>query len=396
MTNFMKKRIILPVLISIFSAANLLAENVITMKTQRSSGEKIQLQYDAEGPVEVVGAENPVYDESGRYVYTLTGNEISITGDLNYLFCPDNNIVNLDISRNTLLTNLDCSNNNLTAVDVTANVNLLSLNCANNQIKALNIKQNTNLGTLNIANNQLETIDLTANKMLTVLTVTGNMLNTLDVSNNISLLRVYCEQNQLTELDFSTNTKMKKLYCGKNPLTILNVSKNKALEYLSYSGSDPEVDISLLSNLTTLDCTGGNITSLDVGKNTKLKQLRCYFNNISGEEMDKLISSLPDRSSTGVMGNFFVHNNVDGLEKNVCTNAQVEAAKNRGWTARTWNGTNWIAYEGTESSDIESQLTDDAEVANIYNMEGCRIPELQKGMNIVRRNDGNVSKVLKR
>ena len=51
-----------------------------------------------------------------------------------YLKCDDNQLADLDVSKNTALIELDCSNNKLTAIDVSNNTALEQLDCSGNKI----------------------------------------------------------------------------------------------------------------------------------------------------------------------------------------------------------------------------------------------------------------------
>ena len=148
-----------------------------------------------------------------------------------------------------------------------------------------------------------------------------------------------CSVNELTTLDVSKNTALKKLNCGFNELTTLDVSKNTAL--------------------TNLNCRSNKLTALDVSKNTALNVLTCCGNQISGQNMDDLISGLPQHDTSDP--NFFgVYDNSKGDEGNVCTKSQVAAAKAKGWMPKYLHeyeyeedgeievGVEWLEYEGSE------------------------------------------------
>ena len=67
------------------------------------------------------------------------------------------------------------------------------------------------------------------------------------------LLTLVCSGNQLETLDVSKNTKLEVLYCTFNQLKTLDVSGNLQLKQLS--------------------CDNNQLTSLDLSKNTALKEL---------------------------------------------------------------------------------------------------------------------------
>lgn len=94
--------------------------------------------------------------------------------------------------------------------------------------------------------------------------------------------------NLLTSLDVSKNTALKQLDCDLNDLTSLDVSKNIALELLGCTYCE-------LSNLytgrntalETLLCWGNHLSSLDVSGNTSLKVLDCSANELTSLDVSK-------------------------------------------------------------------------------------------------------------
>ena len=122
-------RIWLFVLLStLLTSTSLLAEGVITMTTSRTVGEKIYLGIQANGNVTIEGAqETGKTDDYGRKSYRLTSQTITIRGDVTEFDCSFNELISLDVSKNTALIVLDCSSNNLTSLDLSQNTALTSL-----------------------------------------------------------------------------------------------------------------------------------------------------------------------------------------------------------------------------------------------------------------------------
>ena len=124
--------------------------------------------------------------------------------DITYIEVDEKNIANLKgIEFFTALAGLYCSNNQLTALDVSKNSALVYLQCSNNQLTSLDITKNTALAGLYCSNNQL---------------------TALDVSNNTYLTELYCNQNQLTSLNVLGCTALINLSCSSNQLTSLDVT----------------------------------------------------------------------------------------------------------------------------------------------------------------------------
>ena len=91
-----------------------------------------------------------------------------------------------------------------------------------------------------------------------------------------------CSNNQLTSLDVSGCTALAKLSCSRNQLTSLDVSKNTALTTLWCSDNQlTSLDVSKNPALTQLDCSSNQLTNLDVSDCTALTKLGCYENQLT-------------------------------------------------------------------------------------------------------------------
>lgn len=178
---------------------------------------------------------------------------------------------------------------------------------------------------------------------LTQLSVSNmGIVNMKGIEFFIELKTLECSNNQLESLDVSKNTALTTLKCYENQLTSLDLSKN--------------------TSLTRLFCSVNHLTSLDVSHNIALKDIYCHRNKIKGVNMDALINSLPQNETNDIY-KFRVFNNTHNDEYNVCTKAQVAAAKAKGWTAMCYNGS-WMEYEGSddEQSVMKGDVNGDGEV----------------------------------
>ena len=86
--------------------------------------------------------------------------------------------------------------------------------------------------------NQLTTLDVSKNTALTILYCHRNKLAFLDISNNANLEDLSCGNNQLTSIDLRNNKLLYALSCQKNKLTSLDVSMITSLDFLSCKGQD--------------------------------------------------------------------------------------------------------------------------------------------------------------
>lgn len=201
---------------------------------------------------------------------------------LRQLRCSNNQLKELDISKNTALTWLNCTNNQLTTLDVSNNVLLTGINCWTNQLTSLDVSQNTRLTMLYCYDNQLSSLDVSNNTELTALNCSKNQLTSLDVSNNTALTGLYCYDNQLKELDITQNTALQNVWCNDNQLTSLDVSKNTGITDLHCDGNQlTTLDVSNNTLLKTLYCNDNQLTSLDLSNNTALTTLYCHRNQLT-------------------------------------------------------------------------------------------------------------------
>ena len=160
-------------------------------------------QFDKDGNGVLTPAERYAVTEidvGKKNISSLVG--IQFFPNLEKLYCYDNQLTELDVSKNTALVYLDCYGNKLTSLDVSKNTNLIRLSCFENQLTEL---------------------DVSRNPALWILSCGINQLTELDVSQNPALKYLYCNNNQLTELDVSRNNKIFVLEANNNYLTSLNV-----------------------------------------------------------------------------------------------------------------------------------------------------------------------------
>ncbi len=335
--------------------------NVITFKTSKKIGESVKLKMSYTGDAPTLRGLTGTPKIGTEVIYTLTSQTVTIQGDVTWLYCNGNQLTDLDVSKNTALTVLVCSNNQLTALDLSHNTALTWLNCDENKLTALDLSHNTALKSLNCSYNQLTALDV-SNTALTQLWCFKNQLTALDLSQNTALTWLDCDGNQLTTLDVSKNTALTKLLCNTNQLTALDVSKNTALTSLGCAYNHlTALDVSQNTSLTTLYCSKNQLTALDVSKNTALTTLACSGNQVKGEEMTRLVNSLPDRTGKEA-GTFTVVQEPD-LEGNICLKSDVAIAKGKKWVTLKYKSDTKesISYGGAEPIPYAVTLTKEGE-----------------------------------
>lgn len=212
----------------------------------------------------------------------LTVLDLSNNSKLTKIFCPDNQIKELNISNCRGLTELMCGNNQLTALDLSNNSELTEIYCWGNQLKKLDVSNCRGLTKLNCSENQLTALNVTGCPMLSLLYCSLNQLAALDVGSNPHLMELACEENKIKTLNVSGCTDLVRLYCEACPLSALDISMLPNLEDLGCAfGNIPSLDVSQNKKLKTLDCTGNPITKLDVSMLPELCTLQCGGQNLT-------------------------------------------------------------------------------------------------------------------
>ena len=312
----------------------------------------------------------------------VTSLDVSKNTALTVLSCDGNQLTSLDVSKNTALTGLYCGNNQLASLEVLKNTSLTELHCEDNQLSSLDVSKNKSLYRLECNNNQLTSLDVSKNTALYYFACQMNRIKETEMGYLVESLhstegyRKICvknivdanEQNVITTaqiaaakakgwevyadtdygwIDYdgeatgtgiainSTNfpdenfrswlfaqgfgqdgalteeetagvtfidfygwgiadlkgieyfTALTSLLCDDGQLTSLDISKNTALTFLRCMGQLTSLDVSHNVALKYLDCSANPLTSLDVSKNTALMELLCVGNQLTSLDLSK-------------------------------------------------------------------------------------------------------------
>ena len=118
--------------------------------------------------------------------------------------------------------NVDINDDNEIQINEIKDIEFLNVSFKN--IASLEgIQEFENLKKLYCHDNQLKSLDVSKNKNLEVLYCYDNQITHLNLKKNKNLKKLGCRDNKLTKLDLSKNTKLEVLYCYKNLLTSLNI-----------------------------------------------------------------------------------------------------------------------------------------------------------------------------
>ncbi|OXB23877.1 hypothetical protein B0A80_08670 [Flavobacterium tructae] len=280
-------------------------------------------------------SKNTALEQLTCYSNQLTTLDVSKNTALTYLSCYSNQLAALDVSKSIALKKLDCYSNQLTALDVSQNVALTELNCYSNKLISFDISKSIVLTKLYCYSNQLSALDVSKNIALIELYCYSNQLTALDVSKNTVLRHINCSSNQLTSLnamngrDFSTYNfknnpnldciQVDHIYyydnsykdtvatyskdCSRVLIPDVNFEKkliSLGIDSGTVDGQVPGYKINTLTSLdvsnssiadltgiqsfvglNALDCSGNQLTALDVSKNIVLGSLNCSSNQLT-------------------------------------------------------------------------------------------------------------------
>ena len=86
-----------------------------------------------------------------------------------------------------------------------------------------------------------------------------------DIREFFNLRELDCSGNDLTRLDLTACTYLERLDCRDNALVSLDLDGVRGLVWMDCSGNDlPRLDLHSTASLLTLDCRGNALTTLDV------------------------------------------------------------------------------------------------------------------------------------
>ena len=150
---------------------------------------------------------------------------------------------------------------------------LEDLEVNSNNIVSIDLSKNTALKSLNIATNDLTSIDLSANTALTKVTMNDNKLTDFKLANGVQT--IYLSNNPLGTLDLSPYTTIKSLYALNCGLTSVNLGENNVAKcYFSLNNN--------------------KLTTIDASKQTELKNgsLLLLNNNLSEVKLPAVVKAL--------------------------------------------------------------------------------------------------------
>lgn len=185
---------IISILIIAVTYLNGFAQNVsipdANFKKYLISNEDINTNGDSEIQVSEANSFKGDIDCEGLNISDLTG--IEAFTSLTELYCSENNLTSIDLSKNLSLEALGCYENKLTRLDLSVNKALTDLDCSANNLSQLDLSKNISLSSLECYKNNLVSLNV----------ANGNnkeMKYDFDTKNNPKLTRIIVD-----DIDFSS------------------------------------------------------------------------------------------------------------------------------------------------------------------------------------------------
>ena len=136
-----------------------------------------------------------------------------------------------------------------------------------------------------------------------------------------------CSGENITSLDVSKNSQLKVLDCSQNSLTSLDVSKNTNIGTLNCSNNNlSSLSISKNTVLSILKCSDNRIASLDLSKNTGLFELICSNNKLTSLDLSKQNRLQEIHCDNNQLSSLIVSKQATGLVEVRCTQNQIQGA----------------------------------------------------------------------
>lgn len=277
--------------------AKLLSSDTTNTIAQDSDGNNIKIDANNNGEIEVSEAlvvSKLFYTSGGNPPFRLDsalviGPISDLTGiaafvNLEYLSVGNNELVSINLSSNTMLTQLYCGSNHLTSINLSGLVNLAYLDIRNNNFISFSTDGLPALANFDChSNSLLQTVTFNNNPALQIMDCRACQLTTLDVSGLSALKILECAVNSINTLNLGTINQLTRLGCSSNQLATLDISNLNQLKELNCNNNmlTTNFDFSNKPEIISVACEHNLITSLLFSNNFHLTGVACNYNNLS-------------------------------------------------------------------------------------------------------------------
>ncbi len=173
-----------------------------------------------------------------------------INGIIGLQDADTNNDGEIQLAEALVVTELHVQDQNISSMEgLDSFENIVKLLCFDNNLNEIDLSQNVLLTELWVNQNNLSSLDVTMLPDLDWLSSSDNLLTQLDVSQNPELRIFRTSRNQLTEMNVSNNSLLEHFWCSDNQVSALNISDNPAITNFTGKGNP---------QLVTLNVRNGN------------------------------------------------------------------------------------------------------------------------------------------
>ena len=283
-----------------------------------------------DGKIPTVNAETAVrLFISGKSIADLSG--IEDFSNLEELYCGNNSLTSLDVSKNSKLFRLNAAINNISNLNLGTSTSLENVFVNRNELSSIDVSGLNNLAFLSVYSNNLTAIDLTKNTLLEDLSIRDNEISTIDLSKNNALKVLDVSNCSLTEINLTNIPNLTEIYVNDNELSAIDLSKNLLLQsiFLHNNSIEGYLDFSSYDKLIEFDITNCNVTALNLknGNSNLLEYLSTTGNtNLSCIQVDDATDAIAKINVDFYLDDFTTFNEDCGYNFSVSPEVILEGA----------------------------------------------------------------------
>ncbi len=175
------------------------------------------------------------------------------------------NTKQLDLSKNTKLTEIDIGTTKISSIDLSKNTELKELRFVDSpKLTSLDLSKNTKLQTLECRDNAITSLDLSKNPELTHIECSRNQISNFNITGCTKLEKIRCSENRISDIyDLTGMTNLQQAMFYKNPGASVKVDGLTELTDVNLNGNGLSTfSVKNCPNLTNLDLENNNLTSI--------------------------------------------------------------------------------------------------------------------------------------
>ena len=285
-------------------ATTAFAEQTVTLTTSKAVGETMRLMVNPKGTISVNWGDGTFVDYEGtteafRYLEgEVKGTTIVIKGSdqmWDLLGCAGQQITSIDVTQAPELRSLYCQDNEIKSMALSKAKNLTDLNASNNVMSGTGVKpathalmENIDLSGNSIKNNGSGTTFAYSTNKIQRINISNNKFVTVTISNASQLDALYCGGNDIKTLTFTTAPNLTTVCCEDNVITKFTAldSLTNLRTFVANNNKLTTVDFSENTDLNTLNLASNNLTSVTL-PNKKLTVYDCSDNKLTFGSLPK-------------------------------------------------------------------------------------------------------------